>query len=512
MNPAFSEQTYQYQQKLAKEKKEGRLYRLPTEAEWEYACRAGSAGKYCYGDDESILGDCARYSKNSNEKKHPVGRKRPNAWGLYDMHGNVSEWCADWYDYKYYANSPTNDPMSTAGGRATGGSRRMVRGGGWPLDAGTCRSAFRQSDDRDDKRNFRGLRVATVSLDNGGESVGVRTWTDATGKYRVEAELIDFTDGVVRLQKEDEQVIALPLEKLSPADQRFLERKPAGDESRRDGFLVETGDGLYYVDLNGETEPFAETRNVIVGRPAVFGNRVFFVANGAIQEFDPRGKPVRAMAITNLVWPKWDANAIRYELNRSRLFVLPQGGSALLSPGSDRVYFLNERGVWRRTVEVLEAGNWPDLLGTVAGEGLLVSNNSWTVVRRVDLKTFNTELFMRGGSSCLGPIAFDPQRKIYYACSNKAIHAVSMKGNRGPPDVSEAPKIATVVAHFEARSGRRTVRPSFINGIVLDGEFAYVTLIPYGCIVRVNIATGEAKGFVQGLTSPDILVRLKEPD
>ena len=111
---------------------------MPTEAQWEYACRAGSTTRYCFGDDESGLGEYAWYSANSGGKTHPVGEKKPNAWGLYDMHGNVWEWCQDWYDGGYYANSPTDDPT----GPATG-SIRVYRGGSWNDPAGRCQSATR---------------------------------------------------------------------------------------------------------------------------------------------------------------------------------------------------------------------------------------------------------------------------------------------------------------------------------------------------------------------------------
>jgi len=115
-------------------------YRLPTEAEWEYACRAGSTTKYCFGDDESRLGEYAWYIQNSNWRAHPVAQKKPNAWGLYDMHGNVWEWCQDWYHKDYYSNSPVHDPK---GPRA--GDCRVFRSSPWNLNAQVCRSSVRCS-------------------------------------------------------------------------------------------------------------------------------------------------------------------------------------------------------------------------------------------------------------------------------------------------------------------------------------------------------------------------------
>jgi len=125
----------------------GGKFSLPTEAQWEYACRAGSMTKYCYGDDEGKLGEYAWYKDNSDGKTHPVGEKKPNAWGLYDMHGNVSEWCSDRYSEGYYAESPVEDPrgpvaMDDPNSPVTG-SYRVFRGGGWHDHAGNCRSTVR---------------------------------------------------------------------------------------------------------------------------------------------------------------------------------------------------------------------------------------------------------------------------------------------------------------------------------------------------------------------------------
>jgi formylglycine-generating enzyme required for sulfatase activity len=107
------------------------IYRLPTEAEWEYAARAGTNGQYA-----GNLDDMAWYYSNSGNKMHPVGTKKPNAWGLYDMHGNVWEWVQDWYGT--YSNNAETDPK----GPSTG-SVRVYRGGNWAVAAKSCRSAYR---------------------------------------------------------------------------------------------------------------------------------------------------------------------------------------------------------------------------------------------------------------------------------------------------------------------------------------------------------------------------------
>jgi len=132
-------------------------YRLPTEAEWEYACRAKSTTLYPFGDDASKLGEHAWSAGNSEDKTHPVGQKLPNAWGLYDMLGNVYEWCADWYDEKYYVSSPPADPPG-----APKASPRVIRGGCWSDYPWYCRPAFRFGFMPVFRSDFLAFRLAAV--------------------------------------------------------------------------------------------------------------------------------------------------------------------------------------------------------------------------------------------------------------------------------------------------------------------------------------------------------------
>jgi formylglycine-generating enzyme required for sulfatase activity len=140
-------QAGEFCQRLSKqEEKQGRKYRLPTEAEWEYACRAGTRTKYSFGEDEGKLSEYAWFdtnAKNAGESyAHEVGQKKANGNGLHDMHGNVSEWCSDHYDPKYYANSEKVDPIASTSSR----KGRVTRGGNWFGTQGFCRSAARDGE------------------------------------------------------------------------------------------------------------------------------------------------------------------------------------------------------------------------------------------------------------------------------------------------------------------------------------------------------------------------------
>ncbi|QOV90949.1 formylglycine-generating enzyme family protein [Humisphaera borealis] len=129
--------------------KEGKKYRLPTEAEWEYACRAGKSGSYA---GTGRLDDMGWYRDNSGDKTHPVGQKTQNDWGLHDMHGNVHEWCNDWYG-DYPAN-PVTDPQGPVGGRS-----RVLRGGSWGISFLGCRSGSRTGYAPGGRVDFIGFRL-----------------------------------------------------------------------------------------------------------------------------------------------------------------------------------------------------------------------------------------------------------------------------------------------------------------------------------------------------------------
>jgi formylglycine-generating enzyme required for sulfatase activity len=131
--------------------KTGKNYRLPTEAEWEYAARGGQNYKYAGSDN---LGSVAWYRDNSGSKTHPVGQKSANGYGLYDMAGNVWEWCSDWYGSDYYNNSPSSNPKGP-----NSGTFRVLRGGSWYYSSRNCRAAYRDSSAPTDRNNDFGFRL-----------------------------------------------------------------------------------------------------------------------------------------------------------------------------------------------------------------------------------------------------------------------------------------------------------------------------------------------------------------
>ena len=146
-------------QKLTEQTKQA--VRLPTEAEWESACRAGTTTAYHSGDSEADLARVAWYAANSKNTTHSVGQKEANAFGLYDMHGNVWQWCQDWCDGDYYAKSKAENPQGLAHGCV-----RVLRGGSWNCDSQYCRSPFRSWIITISSGSFKGFRVVVPSFRN----------------------------------------------------------------------------------------------------------------------------------------------------------------------------------------------------------------------------------------------------------------------------------------------------------------------------------------------------------
>jgi formylglycine-generating enzyme required for sulfatase activity len=131
-------------------------YRLPTEAEWEYACRAGSTTAYYFGDNPEDLKAFGWFEGNAQAQPHPAAQRKPNAWGLYDMAGNVWEWCNDFYGAKYYRTSPQDNPRGP-----DAGEKRVLRGGAWSSSAANCRSWVRNCDEA-------GLTDVCLTMDSNG--------------------------------------------------------------------------------------------------------------------------------------------------------------------------------------------------------------------------------------------------------------------------------------------------------------------------------------------------------
>ena len=152
-----------YKKLTSQERATGKLpkgwkYSLPTEAQWEYACRASTTTRFSFGENELQLGDYGWFKGNADDKKeeyaHQVGLKKPNAWGLKDMHGNVWEWCSDWKAATLVGGRDPQGPLS--------GSFRVNRGGGWGDDAVVCRSADRRYDSPGNRYGSLGFRLAAV--------------------------------------------------------------------------------------------------------------------------------------------------------------------------------------------------------------------------------------------------------------------------------------------------------------------------------------------------------------
>ena len=225
---------------LPEEKAAGRVYRLPSEAQWEHACRAGNAGRYGFSSgrsgvpkeyEEKELSDYGWFGGNGGGMTHAVGGKRPGAWGLYDMHGNVWEWCQDWYDKDYYVNSPTDDPAGPSGG-----SSRVERGEGWNGPAGICRSAYRDHNEPGNRDHGLGFRVSLVLVDTAAERANMIRLTDTakpSGGSTAAKPLAFETPGFQQWMKE---VAALPAEKQVEAVAKKVQELNPGFDGKVTGY------------------------------------------------------------------------------------------------------------------------------------------------------------------------------------------------------------------------------------------------------------------------------------
>ena len=217
-------------------------YRLPTEAEWEYACRAGSQTRYFFGDDQQELAKYAWCKPHSRGRSHPVGEKRANPWGLFDMHGNVWQWCNDYYSETYFAESPSSDPRGPATGK-----QRVLRGGAWNANADKCRAASR----------FREFPVFTDAC-FGSDSYGFRRVRNVAASA-ADQRVVRSTP---KQDDQDQHLPHAPLDSQQPADESSqadaasneasAERAPPSQgisKDRLEGTLVFVSDRSGNLDL-----------------------------------------------------------------------------------------------------------------------------------------------------------------------------------------------------------------------------------------------------------------------
>jgi len=180
----------------------GKTYRLPTEAEWEYAARGGvNSNGYKYSGSRA-LNNAAWFWDNSDGKTHPVGTKKPNELGIYDMSGNVWEWCSDWHASDYYSSSPQTNPQGPSSG-----SRRVIRGGGWNKGAGGCRVSYRDYGRPDYRYNYRGFRLVLVTDEKPTEKTVTTTQTSTTSSRTsvIEPEMVFVKGGTFTMGATSEQ-------------------------------------------------------------------------------------------------------------------------------------------------------------------------------------------------------------------------------------------------------------------------------------------------------------------
>ena len=200
-------------------------YRLPTEAEWEYACRAGTTTQYSFGDDKSQLEQYGWFKKNAGNKAKSVALKRPNPFGLFDIHGNAQEWCQDLYDEKWYEKSSPTDPNGPSSG-----STRVVRGGYWHLNAPFCRSAYRIRSTPSSRHSYFGFRCVRVADASGDSQLATNTTTSPTAPVTTGSGQPNQPWNTPAFQAWVKATQALPAEKqIEAVSKKLMELNPGFD-------------------------------------------------------------------------------------------------------------------------------------------------------------------------------------------------------------------------------------------------------------------------------------------
>ncbi|MEI7867824.1 MAG: SUMF1/EgtB/PvdO family nonheme iron enzyme [Candidatus Methylumidiphilus sp.] len=311
----------------------GEHYRLATEAEWEYACRAGGTTRYCYGDDEANLGDYAWYSNNALSKTHPVGEKVPNAWQLYDMHGNVLEWCADWWSSDYYQQFMSKSQHPASGSASVreqsasenpigpaSGSLRVVRGGSWLTVAGYCRSAFRSGKVPSSRNNYLGFRLAR------------------TGPWRSHPVTLGADVGRQPLADEDDVGMGMPTYPPKPRFQPyevFHDRLPDFGETESPAMVYLPGGDFLMGDEKGNNN-----------EKPVHAVRLNAFAMGRAPV--TIGEYLKFCQATDSHWPEWLAPGSRYHIVAGSDDYYRIRGITLREPSAD------EKRDWTRNYSGLD--------------------------------------------------------------------------------------------------------------------------------------------------------------
>jgi len=367
-------------------------FRLPTEAQWEYACRAGSTTAYCFGESERMLKEFGWWWSGGRYglKTHRVGQLKPNAWGLRDMHGNVWEWCADWFGKSYYTQSPTNDPN----GPSTG-AERVFRGGCYLYHPALCRSAYRGNKSPGSRGGHIGFRVAAVlpvaeiTNANGPES-------KASAIPAIPAEQVEVVADAAAVKIRDEVIAS-------------VSKGATYDVVRRDGSWVAIDVGTGTQERIGWV--WARQVQTVVpseiteGSSAPDAPNFLQVSVDSTQLTDPRSSSVHALYCHVLIDNR-DTSAVRYDATEFSLEVDGQAVKHVASKNQDysEMIFSGKDATRARMpgqLKYLEAGQIPPGGGvdgwlrfdlpafTQASE---LAKKTWTLKAKVGDRTFNVDL------------------------------------------------------------------------------------------------------------------------